>query len=95
MLSQFKCLWNLAGRSPKFAGKFKSKIGVALKHPVVTRWNSLYDSVLFLNQLFNEGKMSVIQQVKSEYNSEKTGARFAFSLSERDHLFIDEFILVN
>jgi len=94
VISQLKALWNISGRSSKFAGKFKTKIGVALKTPVITRWNSLYDSIYFLNGLFKDGKMYIIQNVISEYNSEKSGSRFTFSLSDSDLTFVDEFISV-
>ena len=94
VISQLKALWNISGRSTRFATKFKSKFGVFLKAPVVTRWNSLYDSIGFLNDLFKDGKMHLIQNVISDYNSDKTGSRFTFSLTDRELMFVDEFISV-
>lgn len=92
---QFKALWNISGRSSKFSNKFKSKLGIMLKTPAVTRWNYLFDSITFLNDLFKDGKMNLIQSAISEFNSEKSGSRFSFLLSERELLFVEEFVMVN
>lgn len=78
-----KCaeLWNKS-RRPKTAEKIKEKLGVFLKAPVVTRWNSLYDSFV---QLY---------EMKEKIN-DLCDTLQVTRFTENDFLYIQEYILIN
>ena len=61
-------LWNLYGRSSKFAANVEKKFQLHLITPVVTRWNSRYDSVKRLQKLYEqspEDLQSLFMEAKS------------------------------
>src|SRR5215469_14626390 len=80
VMGKCSALWNAAGKS-KSSEIVNSVIGQQLLYPCVTRWNSMYDSVLQINQL---GKKlnSLMQEVKLPV------------LKENELEFIEEYILV-
>ncbi|XP_011686460.1 PREDICTED: uncharacterized protein LOC105449160 isoform X2 [Wasmannia auropunctata] len=54
-------LWNKQNQSTQVADKIKDVCGVYLKTPVVTRWNSTFDSVLQLVTLLKDGSEKINQ----------------------------------
>uniref|UniRef100_A0A1B6LF16 BED-type domain-containing protein n=3 Tax=Graphocephala atropunctata TaxID=36148 RepID=A0A1B6LF16_9HEMI len=57
-----KCqgLWNKARKSSKAADTVRQHIGVNLKVPVATRWNSFHSSVNWICRFFNDERMNLV-----------------------------------
>ena len=53
-LDKLQVLWNYHSNSDKFRQEVKRAVGVKLKTPVPTRWNSLFDAVKVINKILAE-----------------------------------------
>lgn len=62
-MGKAQALWNAQGRSTQAADMIKTEIGRKLIVPNVTRWNSTYDSVNLLCELFDDGKRQAVNKV--------------------------------
>ena len=50
-------IWQLHARSDAFKAKIKKIVGTRLKVPVVTRWNSTYDSLKCINHILSNNQL--------------------------------------
>ena len=73
--------WTLCGR-PKSAEVIKEKLGVLPKLPVVTRWNSLYDS------------LSMLLDHRANLNNVLAALNITKSFNQQDFEVYAEYILV-
>lgn len=83
-ISKCMAIWNKQSRSTQYADKIKELIGVYLKCPKATRWNSFYDSVKFI---------FVYVQLKSKF-SNLCDALDVVRFSKIDIEWLEEYIKV-
>ncbi|PAA77247.1 hypothetical protein BOX15_Mlig016680g1 [Macrostomum lignano] len=61
-LGKAQALWNSQGRSTVAADAIAKKLGRRLQVPNATRWNSLFDSLSVLCDIFDKGKRLALNQ---------------------------------
>lgn len=81
-MAKLHALWNAAGRSVNASDDVFDILGRYLPRPVVTRWNSLFDSVL----MFIRQDQSKIRELLSKLKIPE--------VTDDDYLFLTEFLQI-